>query len=201
MTNHDNYKKAFSGIQNSCGSLTEERINDKMKERKNTKKKAMHLVASLAVCVAVLTVGTVSYASDLGGIQRKLQVWIHGDQTELTIELDGNGGYSAEYTDVDGSLQNIGGGGVATNPDGTQRPLTEEEILEYLQEPVTGKEDGRSYIYWFDQKIDITDKFEDGYCYIKMVHDDEVRYLTVTESLGYGMSENRYLSPKEFRVE
>ena len=201
MTNYDNYKKAFSGIHGSTCSLMEERINNKMKEIKNKKKKVMHLVESFAVCVALLSAGTMVYASDLGGIQRKMQMWIHGDQTDVIIELDGNGGYSAEYTDVDGNLKNIGGGGVATNPDGTQRPLTEEEILEHLQEPVTGKEDGKSYIYWFDQKIDITDKFENGYCYIKIVHDDEVRYMTVTESLGYGMSENRYLSPWEFSVE
>ena len=201
MTNHEQYKQAFSAVHSPCSSSMAERIQHQMNERQKTKKKALRFVASLALCAALLTTGTVSYAADFGGIQRKLQLWIHGDQTAVTVQLDGNGGYSAEYTDENGNPAHMSGGGVATNPDGTERPLTEEELLEHLQEPATGKENGRSYLYWFDQKIDLTDQFEDGYCYVKLVHGEETRYLTITESLGYGMSETRYLSPWEFRVE
>ena len=38
---------------------------------------------------------------DLGGIQRIVQIWIHGDQTSATFTVD-NGTYSLDYVDENG---------------------------------------------------------------------------------------------------
>lgn len=35
---------------------------------------------------------------------------------------------------------------------------------------VAFEDDGSVWIYWFDQKVEITDKFNDGICYIQLVH-------------------------------
>lgn len=61
----------------------------------------------------------------------------------------------------------IGGGGVAINPDGTERPLTEEELWDEINAPeVEYEEDGRVVVYYLNQQLDVTDKFVDGVCYV-----------------------------------
>ena len=61
-------------------------------------------------------------------------------------------------------------------------------------------------VYYMNQKIDITDKFEDGYCYVKLVAGREIKYMTVKYSdssyggLGYGLSAHAFLQPNEFSV-
>ena len=191
MTNHEKYKEAFSVLHTSTDFSLEVQEMEQMKSRRHTKQ----LVASIAVCLAILGSATAAYAADLGGIQRTLQLWIHGDQTQVTMKFDGNGSYSMEYMDPDGELQQQNGGGVAFEDDGSERPLTEEELLEELMAPSLEYEDGRAYIYWLDQKMDITDKFEDGVCYVKLVNDDQVLYLTVTDGQGYSMSPHKFLEP------
>lgn len=130
---------------------------------------------------------------------RRMQLWIHGDQTEATLEFDGNGNYSVDYTDAEGKVHHRGGGGVAYEPDGTERPLTEEELMEDLTAPeITYGEDGSVTVYWFDQKVDITDKFKNGVCYVKLVSGENTAYMTIKYENGYAMSPHRYPSPWSF---
>ena len=119
----------------------------------------------LAACL-VFTLAVTAYAADIGGIRRLIQIWLYGEQTTAVLDVQ-NGQYT--LTEEDGSFIR-GGGGVAFEPDGSERPLTEEEILEHLDHPeVDHKEDGTIWVYYRGQKIEITDRFdEDGYCYLEL---------------------------------
>lgn len=191
MTNKEKYKQAFSAVHISDDFSLE--VN-KM-ETTNKKIKLNKLVASVAACVLLVGSSTAAYAADIGGIQRTLQLWFQGEQTDVIIEFDGNGNYGMDYVDGEGNDRYQGGGGVAFDEDGNERPLTEEELLEDLYVPhLEYKEDCTAWIYWYDQKIDITDKFEDGVCYVQLVNGDEILYLTV-EAHGYSSSPYKFEAP------
>ncbi len=195
MSNHHKYKQAFSTLHASDSfSLEVEKMT--MMKRKQLFK---NVAAAVAICVLLVGVGGTAYAADLGGIQRKIQLWIQGDQTDATIEFDSDGTYQIQYTDEDGTVHEQSGGGVAINDDGTERPLTEEELMEELDSPdVVYEDDGAVWVYYHDQKVEITDKFEDDVCYVKLSGEDKTLYMTIKYQNGYAMSESRYLSPAEF---
>ena len=195
MTNHEKYKQAFACVKPREGFLVE------VTQMEN-KKKHLHLnkiaVAAVA-CVMVLGSAQAAYAHNVGNIQRVLQLWMHGDQTQVTVEFDGNGHYDMEYTDADGELQQQGGGGVAFDIFGNERPLTEEELLEELMSPdMYTTEEGRTIITWGNQKVDITDDFVDGVCYVKLVNEDETKYITAHEGQGMSISPYKFLKPTVF---
>lgn len=80
--------------------------------------------------------------------------------------------------------------------DGTERPLTESEILETLNDPVVKYEDdGTVWVYYYDQKTEITDKFEDGICYLKVSNGDETLYMTIKYQDGWCTNPHKYESP------
>ncbi len=195
MTNYEKYKEAFSVLHTSSDfHLEVETMNQRKKHIKFKK-----MIAAAAACLVLVTSATAAYAADVGGIQRTVQLWIHGDQTEATLHFDGNGNYIVKYPDSDGTTHQISGGGVAFNEDGSERPLTEEELLDEINSPtVQYEEDGSVMVYWFDQKIDITDKFKNDICYVKLVSGEETLYLTVKFQKGSATSSHRYLSPWEF---
>lgn len=154
--------------------------------------------AAAAVFAAVVGLGGTAYAMDIGGIQRTVQVWIHGDQTDATLVVE-NGSYSLEYEDGNGNLVHRGGGGVAINGDGTERPLTEEELWDEINAPeVEYEEDGRVVVYYLNQQLDVTDKFVDGICYVQLQVEDSVFYLTIKYQNGYAWSPHGYIQPSMF---
>lgn len=192
MTNKEKYKQAFSVLYTSR-TLHLEVLEMK---RKNKQLKLKKLVASIAICSLLIGSTTIAYAANIGGIQRIIQLWFYGDQTEATIQLDGEGHYSMTYTDDEGQTSEVRGGGVAFGADGKEIPLTDEEIMEHLTAPqVEYREDDTIWVYWFDQVIEITDKFENEVCYVKLEKDDEVLYMTVKYQDGYLTSPDKYLSP------
>lgn len=195
MTNKEKYKQAFSAIHASDDfSLEVEKM-----ERTNKQYKIKTMIASVAACVMIVGSATAAYAADVGGIQRTIQLWLHGDQTEATIQFDGNGSYSMDYTDSEGNAKHQGGGGVAIAPDGTETPASEQELMGQLTAPnVEYKDDGSVWIYWFDQKVDITDKFENGVCYVKLESDKGTLYMTVKYQNGYATNPHKYLGPASF---
>ncbi len=195
MTNKERYKQAFSAIHISDEFSLEVR---KMKNI-SMKKKFNQMVAAIAVCVLLVGGSTVAYATDLGGIQRTIQLWINGDQTEVTLDFNSDGSYDMEYLDKEGNAIQQGGGGVAFDDDGSERPLTEEELLDHLNKPdVRYEDDGSVWIYYFDQKIDITDKFDDNVCYVQVSNGGETLYMTIKYQNGWSSSPNKYLSPSSF---
>ena len=168
--------------------------------RKQVKRKpaGFRFAAAAAVFAVVVLLGGSAYAMDIGGIQRTVQVWIHGDQTDATLVIE-NGSYSLGYEDEDGNQVHREGGGVAINPDGTDRPLTEEELLDDINAPeVEYEEDGRVVVYYLNQQLDVTDKFVDGICYVQLQVDDSVLYMTIKYQNGYAWSPHGYIQPSMF---
>ena len=88
MTNGEKYKKAFSVLQTSKGSLQE--VENMAKLQKRTKMKTA--AAVLAGCIILGGTGT-AYAANVGGIQRTVQIWLHGDQTQATLDVSNDGTY------------------------------------------------------------------------------------------------------------
>ncbi|MVB10483.1 hypothetical protein CAFE_11730 [Caprobacter fermentans] len=195
MTNKEKYKQAFSAIHASDDfSLEVEKM-----ERTKKQHKFKTMISFVAVCVMIVGSATAAYAADVGGIQRTIQLWIHGDQTEATLQFDGNGNYSMDYTDGEGNVKHQAGGGVAFSPDGTEIPASEEELTEQLTAPdVEYEDDGSVWVYWLDQKVAITDKFDNGVCYVKLESGKETLYMTVKYQNGYSTSPHKYPNPSEF---
>ena len=74
--------------------------------------------------------------------------------------------------------------------------MTEDELMEHLMMPsVEYEDDGCVWVYWLDQKVDITDKFVDDVCYVKLVNGEETMYVTVKYQNGFAASINMW-SPK-----
>ncbi len=192
MTNREKYKQAFSVLHTSDAiSLEVEKMNIiSQKRRKN------HIAAGFAACLLLVASAATAYAADIGGIQRTVQVWIDGDQTTAVLEVESPGTYRLKFQDAEGNDVERSGGGVAIEPDGTERPLTEEELLEELNSPdVQYKDDGTVWLYYQDQVVEITDKFEDGVCYTQLKSDEGVLYLTIEYKSGFSISPNKYIDP------
>lgn len=204
MSNREQYKKAFSVLQAS-GDFT---LGDE--KMAVLKKKAMLRTFAAAACACLVIVGSsrIAYAANVGGIQRTIQLWMYGDQTDVTIDFDGSGNYSMEYTDADGNTRELGGGGFDVDADGTKRALTEDELIWLLFEEVdvSYNDDGRIMLYFQGQVADITDKFENDICYIflngrDLNGTDASLYVTVLKAEDGGFpidsSPDRYLQYKE----
>ena len=127
MTNKEKYKQAFSVLHPS------EPISLEVEQMVKIQKKHKFQIAAaiLAACILVGGSGTV-YAANVGGIQRTIQLWIHGDQTDATLNVNEDGSYTLNYSDKDGKKAEQGGGGVAFDANGNERPLTEDEIMDEL---------------------------------------------------------------------
>lgn len=78
---------------------------------------------------------------------------------------------------------------------GNEIPLTEEDIMrDVIDTPeVRYNDDGTVIVYYRDQCIDITDKFnEDGKCYTQVKGGDQTYYLVVEKDGGYSCSTSGY---------
>ena len=102
--------------------------------------------------------------------------------------------------DAEGNTHERGGGGVAINPDGSERPLTEEELKEHLNMPeVAYKDDGSVWVYYMNQSMEITDQFnEENICFIQLKNGEKTMYVTVKYGNGYAMSPWAFVQPEEF---
>lgn len=190
MTNKERYKQAFSALQTSR-DFSKEAENMKLLSKRHRRRTA---AAAVVACLAVVGGAGTAYAANIGGIQRTVQIWLHGDQTSAMLEIEEDGSYTLHYPDEDGEPREQGGGGIAYEPDGTQRPLTEEEIMEQLDAPeVEYTDDGRVWIYYHSQALEITDNFDDqGICYVKLEGENKTLYVTVKYQNGYSYSENKF---------
>lgn len=156
MTNKERYKQAFSTLHSS-GQFTLE--VEEMKQIQKKHRKNMAVAAAVACAVAIGAGGT-AYAADIGGIQQKISIWIRGEQTEVHVTENGengSGGYTFTYSQ-EGGTKEISGGGVSLD------------------------DSGRVWVYYYDQKVEITDAFdESGACSLTLTHDDETVYLETTK--------------------
>lgn len=195
MTNKQRYQRTFSTLHTSKGRLME------VKEMKYTRKiYVSRLAVACAVVVMVIGLASVAYAADVGGIQRSVQLWINGDQTDAVLDIKGSS-YTVSYQGEDGASHQFGGG-VAFNDDGSERPLTEAEIVDHLNSPdVQYRDDGSVWVCAYGKEIEITDQFdEDGVCYVQLKTDSGTFYLTVKFNGGFASSPHSYVSPQCFNT-
>ncbi len=194
MIDKQQYQRTFSVLHASGDFLKEELT---MKPNKHISLRRITVLCAAAV--VLFSLATVCYAADVGGIRRTIQLWIHGDQTNAVLDIQ-NGDYTLTFNDADGKTQQIGGGGVHFNPDGSERPLTEEDILEHLNSPeLEYREDGTVWLYYYDQVMEITDRFnEDGVLFLQIENGSETLYLTIKEHGGMAISPDAYIQPEEF---
>ena len=148
----------------------------------------------------VLGLGGYAYSTDLGHIQRNIQLWIRGDQTDAVLEVEqtDHSEYTITYQDAEGNTHERSGGGIAIEPFGRERPLTEEEILSQLDMPeVEYLEDGTAWVYFRDQRVEITDKFdEDGVCRVQVTDGEQTHYMTIQYMSGYRTDTKRFPSAR-----
>ena len=192
MTEKERFQRAFAPLHAFPDTMTEVM---KMTERK-TKRPALRRAATIGLAAAlVLALGSVAYASDLGGIQRTVQLWLNGEMTDATLTVK-----NGHYTDSEGNERERSGGGVAFEPDGTERVLTEEELLADINCPeVTYRDDGTVTVYYLDRALDITGKFDaDGVCYVQLEGGEKTIYMTIKRGNGYATSTTKYILPNEF---
>ena len=195
MTNKEKYQRTFSVLYASDEFRME---GNTMKQK--TRKAMPRLVAVCAAVILVIGMSAVAYAADVGGIQRTIQIWLHGEQTDAVLEIQ-NGQYSLGYEDAEGNSHEIHGGGVAFDDDGQERPLTDEEIMEHLNGPeVDYKEDGSVWVYYMNQALEVTDLFENGVCYVQLKDGDGSLYMTIKYNRGHATSPHKYLSPDSFNT-
>lgn len=195
MMNKEKYKQAFSVLETYENfSLEVEKM-----AMLNKKRIMKTVVAAVAACLILAGGSGTAYAANLGGIQRTIQIWIHGDQTDAAITFNSDSSYNMSYQDENGKDIETGGGGISIEADGSERALTEEELMDYLDDPdVIYEDDGTVWVYYYNQKIDITDKFEDGFCYVKVSNGDETLYMTIKYHEGWIASPYKYISPSNF---
>ena len=201
MTDREKYKSAVDAVASS--QMRKLEASDIMKNgnRKNFRFKG--LVIAVAAVVLLVGVCGAAYAADVGGIQSKVQVWFRGELTDVTLDISKNGSsseYTASFTDAEGNPRQIMGGGVAIGLFGKERPLTEEEILEHLNEPeVVYEDDGSVWVYSGSEKVEITDLFnEDGFCFVKLSGGKKPIYMTIKYQEGYSTSRTKYVTPEEY---
>ena len=170
--------------------------SERTENMKGNSVKSRRVIGIILAACLVFTLAVTAYAADIGGIRRLIQIWQYGEQTTAVLDVQ-NGQYT--LTDEEGSFIR-GGGGVAIEPDGSERPLTEEEILEHLDQPeVYHKEDGTIWVYYRGQKIEITDRFDaDGYCYLELRNGTEILYATIERNGGMATSPEKYVQPHQF---
>ena len=194
MTNKEHYQRTFRTLHASDRMM-------EVKEMKRTKHLYSGRLASAAALLgALIGLSTAVYAADLGGIRRTIQLWIHGDQTNAVMVVQ-NGSYTLTYQDEQGNVHEREGGGVAYGPFGEERPLTAEELMAELDSPeVDRKEDGTMWVYYRNQSIDITNKFHNNICYVKLLVDGKPLYMTIKKEgdkgVSYSTDKHSYPNPK-----
>ncbi len=187
MTNKERYKQAFSALPSSQQFYLEEA---EMMQIHKKHKKNIAVAAAITCAVIIGGSGTV-YAADIGGIQEKLSIWLYGKQTEVEVNENENGGYTFTYDRGNGSEGMSVFGGVSFDADGSETWLTADELAEQINNSATVEKDadGKVWVYYYDQKQDITDLFtKNGVCQITMTHEGKTVHLTITENGNGGYS-------------
>lgn len=190
MTNKERYKQAFSALPSSQQFHLEEA---EMTQIHKKHKKNITVAAAIACAVIIGGSGTV-YAADIGGIQEKISVWLYGKQTEVDVTENENGGYTLSYDRGNGTEEMSAYGGVNIDPNGSQTWLTADQLATTISASASIEKDadGKVWIYYYNQKQDITDLFDkNGICQITMTHEGKSIFLTISENEygGYSLTQ------------
>ena len=198
MIDKKQYQRTF-GVLHASGDFLKEDFPMKQTNHFPVRK----LIILCAAVILLLSTSIICYAEDVGGIRTTIQLWIHGAQTTAVMDIQ-NGEYTLTYQDADGTPREQVGGGVVVNPDGSERPMTDEEIMERVmkeakQPEVDFREDGSTWVYYMDLAMDITDQFnDDGICFVQLKNASDILYLTVKYQDGFATSPDGFVQPDEF---
>jgi hypothetical protein len=177
MTNKERYKKAAEIIVPSGSNDFLQNVEGRtMKMR--SKKIIKTVAAAFAAVILIAATGTGVYAADIGGIQKSVGIWLHGDVADVTIKEVGDGQFEVTYPD--GSVR--GCGGMEEDGHGGMRGVSMESMIAQLRTSVECEqdEDGRIWIYIRDHKIDVTDQIDEkGYAQEKVKDGFLADYITV----------------------
>lgn len=197
MIDKQQYQRTFGLLHASELHLKEE-----LTMRKTNHFTARKAITLCAAVILILSMATVCYAADVGGIRRIVQIWTRGDQTSAVMDLE-NGHYTISWQDANGVSHEMGGGGIAIELDGSERPLTQEELLEHLNMPeVEYREDGSVWIYYMNQTMEITDRFNpEGFCFVQLKDGGKTLYVTVKYHDGYASSSNAFPQPDQWSTD
>ena len=111
MTNKEKYKQAFSVLHTSEDFAME--VEKMSKFYKAKRQKMVAAAATIALCV-VFGGSTTAYAANVGNIQRKVQIWLKGDQTDAVMNItttEEATEYEIVYEDENGTEHTMQGGG------------------------------------------------------------------------------------------
>ena len=158
MIDKQQYQRTF-GVLHASGDF----LKEDFPMNKTNHFPVRKLIILCAAVILLLSTSIICYAEDVGGIRTTIQLWIHADQTTAVMDIQ-NGEYTLTYEDADGTPREQAGGGVAINPDGSERPLTDEEIMEHVMQQaqmpeVEYRKDSSVWVYYMDQAMEITDSF------------------------------------------
>ena len=181
MTNRERYKQAFSALPSPRKFDLE--VGDMIKMQKKQRKNIA--VAAAAACAVIIGGSATAYAADIGGIQEKISVWIFGKETETVMTPTGTGAYSFSYNKDDGSSDSFNYGIAEFDAEGnmTWRPV--DDVVSSINETamVNVDENGRVWVYYYDQKEDITDSFDEyGICNVTLTHEEKPLYVKVIKN-------------------
>lgn len=197
MTNKERYKQAFSALQTS-GKKSLEVTDMAMIQKKHRK----NIAAAAAMCAAFIGVSGTVYAADIGGIQEKVSIWMYGREEEVVITGNGDGSFTLHYDCDDDNQGAMGFGGVAigedANGNASERWLSADEIVVSINQTANVEEDadGRVWVYYYDQKADVTDLFdEEGICKVSLTYEGQTVYLEIErgEASDYAYSQMKDL--------
>ena len=194
MIDKTKYQRTFGVLHASGDFLKEDSL---MQPKKHISIRRIGILC--AAVILMFSMATVCYAADVGGIRRTVQLWIHGDQTSAIMDIQ-DGQYTLTYEDAQGNSHQQGGGGVAIEADGSERPLTEEELMEHLNSPeVDYREDGTVWIYYMNQAMEISDRFnDDNICFVQLKNGKDTLFVTIKYDDGYAWSPSAFVQPDSF---
>ena len=154
----ETYQRVFSKIQ------IPEPVDVETIMKENRRETGMNFwqkhAAALGAALVIAGSTGVAYAADLGGIRTTVNVWLHGEDTQLDAVPNGTGGYEFYETGSDESIG--GGGGVWIDENGVEHAASAQEVAENLASPVEVREDGTVWLSVNEQTWDITDYIQSG---------------------------------------
>ena len=88
MTEKERYQRAFSALHTSDGFQV--RLEETKKPAHTVR--IRRVLTAACVAMALAAGATAAYASNAGGIQRTIQIWLHGELTDATLDIDDSSG-------------------------------------------------------------------------------------------------------------
>lgn len=143
--------------------------------------------AALGAALVIAGSTGVAYAADLGGIRTTVNVWLHGEHTQLDAVPNGTGGYEFYETGSDEPIG--GGGGVWIDENGVEHAASAQEVADNMKPPVEILDDGRVTLELKEKVWDITGEVQRGKEAYFHAGDLYIQVLVEEESVSTQMSE------------